>query len=170
MRTITPPPIPHARTAAKSPAGRQAGADIPRRPVRREEREAWVIAFYMGGATVGEIAGVLAAGREWVRQCVVGAGLAWRRGARQIDAIAILREVRRTGTLSLKEVAARLGYSEETVRQSVAALGMTESVRRLMRLRRRAARRVALANASADLNALPLRAIGARRIPAVRVA
>src|SRR5436309_16126482 len=92
MRTITPPPTP--RTAAKSPAGRQAGADIPRRPVRREEREAWVIAFYMGGATVGEIAGVLAAGREWVRQCVVGAGLAWRRGARQIDAIAILREVR----------------------------------------------------------------------------
>jgi hypothetical protein len=164
MRTITPP------TATKSAAERHAGADIPRRVLRSEEREAWVIVLYMGGATVGEIADALSAGRDWVRHCVIGAGLACRRGARQIDALAILREVRKSGTLSLKEAAARLGYSEETVRQSISALAMSESVRRLMRLRRRAARRVAVANAGTDIGAAPVRMIGTRRTPAVRVA
>jgi hypothetical protein len=76
----------------------------------------------------------------------MSAGLACRRGVRQIDPLAILREVRKSGTLSLRTVAARLAYSEETVRHSIAALGMTEAVRRLLRLRRRSARRVAVAN------------------------
>jgi hypothetical protein len=47
---------------------------------------------------------------------------------------------------------------------------MTESVRRLFRLRRRAARRVAVANADLALDAVPVRPIGQRRTPAVRVA
>jgi transposase len=134
------------------------------------EREAWVLVLYQGGASVYEIAALLGAGREWVRQCVLAAGLPWRRGVRQVDALAILREVRRPDTLSLKAVAARLGYSEETVRQSVMALGMSEAVRRLLRLRRRSARRVAAAGVVDGLAALTLRAIGARRTQTARVA
>jgi len=39
-------------------------------------------------------------------------GLARHRGTRHVDVLMILREVRRTGTLTLKEVAARISYSE----------------------------------------------------------
>src|SRR5919198_2347093 len=134
MRIMPPPALP-TRTSAARP-----NADIPRGPAGGVgEREAWVLVLYQGGASVYEIAALLGAGREWVRQCVLAAGLPWRRGVRQVDALAILREVRRPDTLSLKAVAARLGYSEETVRQSVMALGMSEAVRRLLRLRRRSA-------------------------------
>jgi transposase-like protein len=148
-----------------------ARTDIPRTPrFTREQREAWVMALYLGGATVDEIALVLGAPRATIRQCVMDAGLARHRGARQIDVLAILREVRVQGTITLREVAARIGYSEETVRHGIAALGMTESVRRLFRLRRRSARRAAAANADLPLAALPLRSIGARRTPSVRVA
>ena len=164
MRTITLP------TASTSEDARQDGTDIPRHPQVSDAREAWVIALYVGGASVDEVAVLLGVGREWVRQCVGRSGLTCRRADRQVDALAILREVRRSGTLGLKEVAARLGYSEETVRHSIAALGMSESVRRLMRLRRRTARRVAAANATGEVEALPLRAVGARRTPIVRVA
>src|SRR5579864_7568802 len=116
MRTFT------ARTVTTS-ADAPARTDIPRTPrLNREQREAWVMALYLGGATVEEIAFVLGSGRTSVRQCVMEVGLA-RRSAKHIDVLAILREVRRSGTISLKEVAARIGYSEETVRHSVAALG-----------------------------------------------
>jgi transposase len=165
MRTIT------ARAATARAAASTPVTDISRAPhLNREQREAWVIALYLGGATVDEIAFALGSAREWVRQSVMDAGLARHRGARNVDALAILREVRRTGTLTLREVAARLGYSEETVRHNVTALGMSESVRRLFRLRRRAARRVAAANAALGVEPLPLRAIGTRRTPAARVA
>jgi transposase len=165
MRIIT------ARAATASAAASPTVTSIQRGPrLTREQREAWVIALYLGGATVDEIAFALGSGREWVRQSVMDAGLARHRGTRNVDALAIMREVRRTGTLTLREVAARLGYSEETVRHGVAAFGMTESVRRLFRLRRRTARRVAAANAALGVEPLPLRAIGTRRTPAVRVA
>jgi len=145
--------------------------DIPRTPrLSREQREAWVMALYLGGATVEEIAFVLGSARTAVRQCVMDCGLARHRGARNIDVLAIMREVRQTGTLTLKEVAARLAYSEETIRHSIAALGMTESVRRLFRLRRRAARRAAAANAALAIAPLTVRAITTRRSAAVRVA
>jgi predicted transcriptional regulator len=98
------------------------------------------------------------------------ANLARHRGARNIDVLAVMREVRRPGTLTLREVAARLRYSEETVRYSITALGMTESVRRLFRLRRRAARRVAAAGAVAEVATLPVHAVGSRRAPVARVA
>ena len=116
------------------------------------------MALYLGGA------------RTAIRQCVMDCGLARHRGARNIDVLAIMREVRQTGTLTLKEVAARLAYSEETIRHSIAALGMTESVRRLFRLRRRAARRAAAANAAPAIAPLTVRAITTRRSAAVRVA
>jgi len=138
--------------------------------LNREQQEAWVLALYLGGATLDEVAFVLGSSRTWVRECVIEAGLARHRSTRNIDVLAILREVRRVGTLTLKEVAARLDYSEETVRHGIGALGMTESVRRLFRLRRRAARRVATANADISVDALPLRPIGARRTPTIRVA
>jgi DNA-binding transcriptional ArsR family regulator len=164
MRTFT------ARTVTTS-ADAPARTDIPRTPrLNREQREAWVMALYLGGATVEEIAFVLGSGRTSVRQCVMEAGLGRHRSAKNIDVLAILREVRRSGTISLKEVAARIGYSEETVRHSVAALGMSESVRRLFRLRRRTARRVAAANADLPVKAVPIRPIGARRTLTVRVA
>lgn len=164
MRTIT------ARASARSAASTPV-TDITRAPrLTREQREAWVIALYLGGATVDEIAFALGSARELVRQSVMDAGLARHRGTRKVDALAIMREVRRAGTLTLREVAARLGYSEETVRHGVTALGMSESVRRLFRLRRRAARRAAAANAALGVEALPLRPIGSRRAPAVRVA
>jgi hypothetical protein len=138
--------------------------------LNREQRDAWVLALYLGGATIEEIAFVLGSGRTSVRQCVMEAGLARHRATRNVDVLAILREVRLSGTLTLKEVAARIGYSEETVRHSIAALGMSESVRRLFRLRRRTARRVAAANADLPIQALPLRPIGTRRTPSIRVA
>ncbi|HEY7236154.1 MAG TPA: DeoR family transcriptional regulator [Gemmatimonadaceae bacterium] len=164
MRTLS------ARTVTTS-ADALARTDIPRTPrLNREQREAWVMALYLGGATLEEIAFVLGSGRSSVRQCVMEAGLARHRAVRNIDVLAILREVRRSGTLTLREVAARIGYSEETVRHSVLALGMSESVRRLFRLRRRAARRVAVANADVALEAVPLRPIGTRRTPSIRVA
>jgi predicted transcriptional regulator len=119
---------------------------------------------------VDEIAVVRGSGRTSIRQCVMEAGLARHRATRNIDVLAILREVRRAGTITLKEVAARIGYSEETVRHSVVALGMSESVRRLFRLRRRTARRVAAANADVLVTAMPIRPIGTRRTPTVRVA
>src|SRR4029079_12134399 len=145
--------------------------DIPRTPrLSREQREAWVIALYLGGATVEEIAFVLGGARTAIRQCVMDCGLARHRGARNIDVLAIMREVRQTGTLTLKEVAARLAYSEETIRHSIAALGMTESVRRLFRLRRRAARRAAAASADVTTAPVTVRAISTRRSAAVRVA
>jgi DNA-binding transcriptional ArsR family regulator len=145
--------------------------DIPRPPrLNREQREAWVMALYLGGATFEEIAIALGSGRTSVRQCVMEAGLARHRSTKNVDVLAILREVRRSGTLTLREVATRIGYSEETVRHSVLALGMSESVRRLFRLRRRAARRVAIANADVALEAVPLRPIGTRRTPSIRVA
>jgi len=78
--------------------------------------------------------------------------------------------VRKSGTLSLKEVAARLDYSEETVRHSVQALAMGEAVRRLLRLRRRAARRAAVAEASGEVEAITLPEIGRQRTPTARVA
>jgi AraC-like DNA-binding protein len=145
--------------------------DIPRTPrLNREQREAWVMALYLGGATVEEIAFVLGGARTAIRQCVMDCGLARHRGARNIDVLAIMREVRLTGTLTLKEVAARLTYSEETIRHSIAALGMTESVRRLFRLRRRAARRAAAANTDLAIATVAVRALATRRTPAVRVA
>src|SRR4029079_6332741 len=104
--------------------------DIPRTPrLSREQREAWVMALYLGGATVEEIAFVLGGARTAIRQCVMDCGVARHRGARNIDVLAIMREVRRTGTLTLKEVAARLAYSEETIPHSLAARTMTEAVR-----------------------------------------
>src|SRR5262249_46372266 len=109
-------------------------------------------------------------GRSSVRQCVMEAGLARHRSTKNVDVLAILREVRRSGTISLREVAVRIGYSEETVRHGVAALGMSEAVRRLFRLRRRTARRVAAGTADLPIEAVPLRPIGARRTPTVRVA
>jgi predicted transcriptional regulator len=127
------------------------------------------MALYLGGATVDEIAFALGGARASVRQVVMDAGLARRRG-RPIDVLAITREIRREGTLTLREVAARLGYCEETIRHSIAALAMTEAVRRLFRLRRRAARRVAVANADIEVEAIPVRPIGQRRTPTVRVA
>jgi predicted transcriptional regulator len=144
--------------------------DAPRTRLTREQREAWVMALYLGGATVDEIAFVLGSARTSVRQMVLEAGLAPHRAAKHVDVLVILREVRRQGTLTLREVAARIGYSEETVRHSIAALGMTESVRRLFRLRRRSARRVAAANADLALEAMPLRSIAKRAAAAVRVA
>lgn len=165
MRTIT------ARTVTARAAVHTSITDIPRAPrLNREQREAWVIALYLGGATIDEIAFALGSARAWVRQSVMDANVARHRGARNIDVLAVMREVRRPGTLALREVAARLHYSEETVRYSVTALGMTESVRRLFRLRRRAARRVAAASAATAVAPLPVRAMGTRRTPAVRVA
>lgn len=164
MRTLT-------TRAVITSVNAQVRTDIPRPPrLTREQRESWVMALYLGGATIDEIAFVLGSPRGVVRQCVMEAGVVRHRAARNIDVLAILREVRRTGTLTLKEVAARIGYSEETIRHSIAALGMTESVRRLFRLRRRTARRVAAANAELPLEALTLRAIGALQTPAARVA
>jgi len=164
MRTFT------ARTVTTSDVA-PARTDIPRTPrLNREQREAWVMALYLGGATFEEIAFVLGSGRSSVRQCVMEAGLARHRSTKNVDVLAILREVRRSGTISLREVAVRIGYSEETVRHGVAALGMSEAVRRLFRLRRRTARRVAAANADLPIEAVPLRPIGARRTPTVRVA
>ena len=128
------------------------------------------MALYLGGATVDEIAFVLGTARTSIRQTVMDTGVARHRGTRNIDVLMIMREVRLTGTLTLKEVAARIGYSEETVRQSIAALGMTESVRRLFRLRRRAARRVAIANADRPRTPVTLASITGRRSGAVRVA
>jgi len=128
------------------------------------------MALYLGGATIDEISFVLGSARTSIRQCVMDAGLARHRGTRNIDVLAILREVRRQGTLTLREVAARIGYSEETVRHSIAALGMAESVRRLFRLRRRSARRVAAANAALPVTALSLHEHDARRTQAARVA
>lgn len=144
--------------------------DTPRTRLTREQRESWVMALYLGGATIDEIAFALGSAPASVRQIVMEAGLARHRGSRNIDVLVIMREVRRPGTLTLREVAARLGYSEETVRHSIAALGMTESVRRLFRLRRRAARRVAVANAHLTLDAVSIDEISQRRVPAVRVA
>jgi hypothetical protein len=138
--------------------------------LNREQREAWVMALYLGGASVDEISFVLGSARTAIRQIVMQSGLARHRGTRNVDVLVILREVRRAGTLTLKEVAARICYSEETIRHGIAALGMTESVRRLFRLRRRTARRVAAANADLPLVAVPIRPIGARRTPAARVA
>lgn len=161
MRTITP------TTATTSTDARLEDADIPRQP---DAREAWVIALYLGGASIDEVAVLLAADREWVRECVGRAGLTCRRSDRQVDALAILREVRRTGTLSLKEVAARVGYCEETVRHSIAALGMAEAVRRLLRLRRRSARRAAVANADSEHESLTIHPLATRRTASVRVA
>src|SRR5438105_12591787 len=110
MRTFT------ARTVTTSGAA-LARTDIPRTPrLNREQRDAWVMAVYLGGATVEEIAFVLGSGRTSVRQCVMEAGLARHRATRNIDVLAILREVRLPGTVTLKEVAARIGSSEETVR------------------------------------------------------
>ena len=143
---------------------------VSRARLTREQRESWVMALYLGGATVDEITFALGGTRASVRQIVMEAGLARHRGARNIDALVIMREVRRAGTVTLREVAARLGYSEETIRHCIASLGMSESVRRLFRLRRRAARRVAVANADLTLEAVPLRPIGQRRTPVVRVA
>ena len=164
MRTLTARLV----SRADSPAGR---AQAPRTSrLNREQQEAWVLALYLGGATLDEVAFVLGSSRSWVRQCVMEAGLARHRAARNIDVLAILREVRLAGTLTLKQVAARLCYSEETVRHGIAALGMSESVRRLFRLRRRAARRVAFANADLPVEALPIRPIGTRRTPTIRVA
>lgn len=163
MRTITPP------TATTSAEARD-DADIPRQPEAIDAREAWVIALYVGGASVDEVAVLLGVAREFVRECVGRAGLTCRRADRQVDPLAILREVRKAGTLSLKEVAARLDYSEETVRHSVQALGMGEAVRRLLRLRRRAARRAAVAEASGEVEAITLPEIGRRRTPTARVA
>ena len=164
MRTITPP------TATTSAEARPEDADIPRQPDAFDAREAWVIALYVGGASVDEVAVLLGVAREWVRQCVGRAGLTCRRADRQVDPLAILREVRKPGTLSLKEVAARLDYSEETVRHSVQALAMGEAVRRLLRLRRRAARRAAVAEASGEVEAITLPEIGRQRTPTARVA
>jgi hypothetical protein len=165
MRTIT------ARAATARAAASTTISDIPRAPrLNREQREAWVIALYLGGATIDEIAFALGSARTWVRQSVMDANLARHRGARNIDVLAVMREVRRPGTLTLREVAARLRYSEETVRYSITALGMTESVRRLFRLRRRAARRVAAAGAVAEVATLPVHAVGSRRAPVARVA
>jgi AraC-like DNA-binding protein len=164
MRTLT------ARlTTSADPSTARTEAPRPSR-LNREQQEAWVLALYLGGATIDEVAFVLGSSRAWVRQCVMEAGLARHRGTRNIDVLAILREVRCTGTLTLKQVAARLGYSEETVRHGIAALGMSESVRRLFRLRRRAARRVAFANADLPIEAVPLRPMGTRRTPTIRVA
>jgi hypothetical protein len=165
MRTIT------ARAATARAAASPNLTDIPRAPrLTREQREAWVIALYLGGATIDEIAFAIGSARAWVRQSVMDANLARHRGARNIDVLAVMREVRRPGTLTLREVAARLRYSEETVRYSISALGMMEAVRRLFRLRRRAARRVAAASAELAVAPLPVQAMGSRRTPAVRVA
>lgn len=165
MRTIT------ARTATASVTAPHSMTDIPRTPrLSREQREAWVIALYLGGATVDEIAFALGAGRGWVRQSVMDANVARHRGTRNVDVLAVMREVRRSGTLTLREVAARLHYSEEAVRCGITALGMTESVRRLFRLRRRSARRVAAAGATLAVATLPVRAIGSRRTAVARVA
>ena len=128
------------------------------------------MALYLGGATVDEIAFVLGTARTSIRHCVMEAGLARHRGTRNVDVLGILREVRRQGTLTLKEVAARIGYSEETVRHSIGALGMTESVRRLFRLRRRVHRRAAAVNAALPLATVTIREIAAARTPAARVA
>jgi len=155
---------------ARAAAAPTITPDIPRTRLTREQREAWVMALYLGGATVDEIAFVLGSARASVRHMVMEAGLARHRGARNVDVLVIMREVRRAGTLTLREVAARIGYSEETVRHSIAALGMTESVRRLFRLRRRAARRVAVANTELTLEALTLPTFSQRRLAAVRVA
>jgi hypothetical protein len=164
MRTLTARAVITSLTAP-------ARTDIPRTPrLNREQREAWVMALYLGGATVDEIALVLGTARPAIRQCVMDAGLARHRGARNIDVLMILREVRLPATMTLKEVAARMGYSEETVRHSIAALGMSESVRRLFRLRRRAARRVAVANADFPLATVAVRSIAVRRSASVRVA
>lgn len=165
MRTFT------ARTAPARAAVPTSITDIPRAPrLTREQREAWVIALYLGGATIDEISFALGAARTWVRQSVMDANLARHRGSRNIDVLSVMREVRRPGTLTLREVAARLNYSEEAVRYSITALSMTESVRRLFRLRRRAARRVAAAGAAVTVTSLPLREVESRRTPAVRVA
>lgn len=165
MRTLT------ARTAPARSAVPTSITDIPRAPrLTREQREAWVIALYLGGATVDEISFALGAARTWVRQSVMDANVARHRGSRNIDVLTVMREVRRPGTLTLREVAARLRYSEETVRYGITALGMTESVRRLFRLRRRAARRVAAASAAVGVEPLPVREIESRRAPVARVA
>jgi len=128
------------------------------------------MALYLGGATIDEIAFALGSARTSVRNTVLEAGLARHRAAKNIDVLVIMREVRRQGTLTLREVAARIGYSEETVRHSIASLGMSESVRRLFRLRRRSARRVAAANADLTLAAMPLRPVAKRTTSAMRVA
>jgi hypothetical protein len=147
--------------------GLSSSPSAPRSP---GEVEAWVFMLFAGGATVDEIAGAVSFSREWVRQCILSTGLSWRGRARHVDALAILRDVRRTGTLSLREVAARLNYTEETVRHCLSALGMAESVRRLLRLRRRAARRVATANAREAVASIEVTAIDARDQVAARVA
>jgi hypothetical protein len=164
MRTLT-------TRAVIASVGAPARTDIPRTPrLNREQREAWVMALYLGGATVDEIAFVLGTARTSIRQIVMDTGVARHRGTRNIDVLMIMREVRLPSTVTLKEVAARIGYSEETVRQSIAALGMTDSVRRLFRLRRRAARRVAVANADLPRTTVTLASITGRRSGAVRVA
>ena len=165
MRTIT------ARAATARAAVPTSVTDISRAPrLSREQREAWVIALYLGGATIDEIAFALGTARSSVRQSVMDANLARHRGTRNVDVLAVMREVRRAGTLTLREVAARMRCSEEAVRYGITALGMIESVRRLFRLRRRAARRVAAAGAEVGVATLPVDAMESRRAAVVRVA
>ena len=172
MRTTTSPhPQPTGRAAPRHPA-----ADIIRRAsATMQDIEQWTVVLYVGGATVDEIASALSVEREKVRQSILHAGLTWRRGTRAIDPLAILREVRCSGVVSLREVGRRLGYSEETVRHTVAALGMGDVVRRLLRMRRRAARRVAIARSTETLSDMAkrtprVRRLDGRRQAAIRVA
>jgi hypothetical protein len=167
MRTITTP---------TERATRHPGADIIRRAAATmHDTEQWAVVLYVGGATVDEIAPALGISRDEVRHSILRAGLTWRRGARVIDPLAIMREVRCPGVVTLRDVGRRLGYSEETVRHTVAALGMTDIVRRLMRMRRRAARRAAVEGSTPALGDLVnrsprVRGIVSRRPAAARVA
>jgi DeoR-like helix-turn-helix domain len=167
MRTIHTTTTSSSRSARRPKLGLATNSSVAR---SLGEVELWVLMLFAGGATVDEISAAVSFNREWVRQCILRTGLSWRGRSRHVDALAILRDVRRTGTLSLREVAARLNYAEETVRHCLSALGMAESVRRLLRLRRRAARRVATANACESIAAIEVTAIDARSQVAARVA
>ena len=65
MRTLTARAVTTSLTAPTRP-------DIPRTPrLSREQREAWVMALYLGGATVEEIAFVLGGARKAISQWVM---------------------------------------------------------------------------------------------------
>ena len=87
MRTLT--------VRAVATAAPTLTPETPRTRLTREQREAWVMALYLGGATIDEIAFALGSARTSIRNTVLEAGLARHRAAKNIDVLVIMREVPR---------------------------------------------------------------------------
>lgn len=106
---------------------------------RSPERDAFVVSLRQAGHTLQEIGDMLGVSRERARQLLERQGVTKASVAAKVDPLAVLRFARSRECRSFSDIKRHFGTDGVQERKALRALGVGRALRRLFRLRHRAA-------------------------------